>query len=328
MRTSPPLPPSIGFAVALLLLSGAGTAGLRAQDALDKAKSLYLEAAYEDALAVLDASTTLTTADGYLYRALCLLALGRSAEADAAITRSIEVDPQATAARQDLSPRVAAVVADARRRALPDVAKRRVTEGRLLFQKGDKAAAAVQFTSAIRVLDDPVLANQSELQDLKMLASGFLDLIRAQTPPPTLAAAPAAAPAASPAATSSPGPSSPASPVVAPAREPVPASGPVPAPGPTTAATATTTRPTPISQVMPAWRPPDANAARQALRGSVLITIDPAGRVTSAVMQQVVHPAYDRLLLAAARSWRYQPALRDGQPISSQLVVPIVVQAR
>ena len=108
----------------VILFSGAGAVGVRAQDALDKAKSLYLEAAYEDALAVLDSSTTLTTADGHLYRALCLLALGRAAEADAAIARSIEVDPQATATQQDLSPRVAAVVAEARKRVLPDVAKR------------------------------------------------------------------------------------------------------------------------------------------------------------------------------------------------------------
>ena len=79
---------------------------------------------------------------------------------------------------------------------------------------------------------------------------------------------------------------------------------------------------------MPIWRPPDANTLRQALKGSVLVSIDPTGRVTNAVMQQVVHPAYDRLLLAAARSWRYQPATRDGQPIDSQVVVPVVLQAR
>ena len=293
----------------VVLLSGAGTVGVHAQDALDKAKSLYLEAAYEDALAVLDSSTTLTTADGHLYRALCLLALGRAAEADAAIARSIEVDPQATATRQDLSPRVAAVVAEARKRVLPDVAKRRVAEGRVLFQQGDKVGAASQFTSAVRVLDDPVLAGQSDLQDLKMLASGFLDLIRAQTPPQAPAPAAAAAPSAAP-------------PVATNTKEPEPGSKPA------VGAPPTVTRPVPLLQVMPTWRPPDANTLRQALKGSVIVSIDPTGRVISAVMQQVVHPAYDRLLLAAARSWRYQPATRDGQPIDSQLVVPIVLQAR
>ena len=336
MHTSRLLPRSLGLAVAILI-SGAGSAGLHAQDAaLEKAKSLYLDAAYEDALGVLDGSTTLTTADGHLYRGLCLLALGRPGEADAAITRSIEVDPQATAGRQDLSPRVAAIIAEARRRVLPDMAKRRVTRGRLLFQQGDRASAAAQFAGAIVVLDDPALAGQGELQDLKTLASGFLDLIRAQTPAPTPPAA---------AAVSAPSPGPPSSATAAP-RVPDPASKPAaaattagpPAATPASPPAATsanppaaapvTTRPIPISQVLPAWRPPDASAARQDLRGSVLVTIDPAGRVTSSVMQQIVHPAYDRLLLAAARSWRYQPATRDGQAIATQLVVPIVVQAR
>jgi TonB family protein len=320
------------MALTAVLLSVAGVTRAHAQDSLEKAKSLYLEAAYEDALAVLDSSTTLTTADGHLYRALCLLALGRSAEADAAIARSIEVDPQATATAtlKDLSPRVAAVVAETRKRVLPDVAKRRVSEGRLLFQQGDKVGAAAQFTGAVRVLDDPVLAGQNELQDLKMLASGFLDLIRAQTPPPaqvqtpppaqTQAPASATAPGAKPSV--APGAPPPATPPVAAAREPEPASSPAAGAAPVL------TRPIPISQVMPIWRPPDANTLRQALKGSVLLSIDPTGRVVSAVMQQVVHPAYDRLLLAAARSWRYQPATRDGQPIDAQLVVPIVLQAR
>lgn len=258
----------------------------------------------------------MTTADGHLYRGLCLLALGRPADADAAITRSIEVDPQATAGRQDLSPRVAAIIAEARRRVLPDMAKRRVAQGRLLFQQGDRASAAAQFAGAVGVLDDPALARQGELQDLRTLASGFLDLIRAQTPAPT-------PPAAAPAAASSPG----STPSVA-ERPRVPDAGSKPAVVATTAAAPVTTRPIPISQVVPAWRPPDANTVRQDLRGSVLVTVDPTGRVTSAVMQQIVHPAYDRLLLAAARSWRYQPATRDGQAIATQLVVPIVVHAR
>jgi len=62
------------------------------------------------------------------------------------------------------------------------------------------------------------------------------------------------------------------------------------------------------------------------LRGSVLISIDATGRVTDAKMQQPVYPSYDRLLLEAARTWRYRPAIRDGQPTASQLIVPIVVR--
>jgi TonB family protein len=260
---------------------------------------LYLEAAYEDALALLDTRGTGTTADVHLYRALCLLALGRSIEADAAIASSIEADPLATVARQDVSPRVAAMLASARRRMLPEMARRRVADGRLLYQQGDRAGATQRFEAATALLDDPTLANESELADLKALASGFLDLIRAQSATPTV--------------------SSPAAPARATATPPpvVPPSAPLPP---------AVSRPTVVSQTLPPWRPPDPSWRNRELRGSVLLSIDASGRVTSATMQQRVYPGYDRLLLEAARTWRYMPAVRDGQPTPSQLVVPIVIR--
>ena len=198
-------------AVAVLAVAMPGIA--QSQDAFDRAKTLYLEAAYEDALALLDTRGSGISADVHLYRALCLLALGRSSEADAAIARSIEADPLATVARQDVSPRVAALLADARRRMLPEIARRRVADGRLLYQQGDRLGATQRFEAAVKLLDDPTLANQSELTDLKTLASGFLDLIRAQSavqaaPPAPLAAAsatPSPAPAPATPAKAAPG---------------------------------------------------------------------------------------------------------------------------
>ena len=58
----------------------------------------------------------------------------------------------------------------------------------------------------------------------------------------------------------------------------------------------------------------------------MLLNIDATGQVTSAQMEQSVYPSYDRLLLEAARSWRYQPAMRDGQPTTAQLLVPILLR--
>jgi TonB family protein len=58
----------------------------------------------------------------------------------------------------------------------------------------------------------------------------------------------------------------------------------------------------------------------------MLLTIDATGRVTNAQMEQPLYPGYDRLLLEAARSWRYTPAMRDGQPTTAQLIVPIVLR--
>lgn len=246
------------------------------------------------------------TADTHLYRALCLLALGRTTEADAAIARSIEADPLATAARKDVSPRVAVMLDSARRRMLPEMARRRVADGRLAYQQGDRQGATQRFDAALRLLDDSTLKGQSDLDDLRALASGFLDLIRAQATPPAVAPLPAAPPVA--VTTPTPTPADPARATAAPA----------PAPA--------VSRPTVVAQPLPPWRPPDRSWRSRELRGSVLVSIGSAGRVTSVTMQQSVHPGYDRLLLDAARNWRYTPAMRDGQPTPSQLIVPIVIR--
>lgn len=305
------------FQVAAVMALAAAVPGTaRSQDAFDRAKSLYLEAAYEDALALLEPTGPANTADVHLYRALCLLALGRAGEADAAIARSIEADPLATAGRQDVSPRVAVLLADARRRMLPDIARRRVADGRLAYQQGDRLGATQRFEGAVVLLDDPTLATQPELMDLRTLASGFLDLIRAQAAPPaaslTAPAASPTAPAAAPAATSAP---------VATAASTTPPPAPA-APTPSIVVS----RPVPVTQTFPPWRPPDLTWSRRELRGSILLNIDAAGQVTSAQMEQPVYPSYDRLLLEAARSWRYQPAMRDGQPTTAQLLVPIILR--
>jgi len=311
--------------VALAVLAAAVPGTARSQDAFDRAKTLYLEAAYEDALALLDTPGPAGTADVHLYRALCLLALGRAGEADAAIARSIEADPTATAARPDVSPRVAAMLADARRRMLPDIARRRVADGRLAYQQGDRLGATQRFEAAVRLLDDPSVANQSELTDLKTLASGFLDLLRAQSAPPA-AAPPAALAAVTPAPAPVPAPGAGAALPPAAERAPQPAAA-APAPaGAAAAAAGVVSRPRPLSQPMPQWRPPDPSWRNRELKGSMLLTIDATGRVTNAQMEQPLYPGYDRLLLEAARSWRYTPAMRDGQPTTAQLIVPIVLR--
>jgi TonB family protein len=308
------------FQVAAVMALAAAVPGTaRSQDAFDRAKSLYLEAAYEDALALLEPTGPSSTADVHLYRALCLLALGRAGEADAAIARSIEVDPLATAARKDVSPRVAALLADARRRMLPDIARRRVADGRLAYQQGDRLGATQRFEAAVVLLDDPTLATQTELMDLKTLASGFLDLIRAQsTPSLPSPAAPAAAPAAT---TTTAAPAATTTTAAAPSAPPPPASG-----TPPSNANIVVSRPVPLTQTLPPWRPPDLASSRRELRGSMLLNISATGQVTSAQMEQSVYPAYDRLLLEAARTWRYQPAMRDGQPTTAELLVPIILR--
>ena len=38
-----------------------------------------------------------------------------------------------------------------------------------------------------------------------------------------------------------------------------------------------------------------------------------------------VHPAYDQLLLRAAKGWSYEPAKKDGVPIASEKTVEVSV---
>jgi tetratricopeptide (TPR) repeat protein len=72
------------------------------------------------------------------------------------------------------------------------------------------------------------------------------------------------------------------------------------------------TPPAIIDQKMPPW---PARVPLDGRRmGMLEIVIGTDGTVARAAMRRSVHPAYDPLLLAAARQWRYTPALRDGQP--------------
>jgi len=45
------------------------------------------------------------------------------------------------------------------------------------------------------------------------------------------------------------------------------------------------------------------------------VVIDVTGEVESAVIATPPNPAYDKLVLGAARSWQYQPATLNGKPV-------------
>src|SRR5207247_3941189 len=94
------------------------------ENSLMTARELYASAAYEDALAVL---ATLP-ADGPVeeirageqYRALCLLALGRTGEAESAIAVVITRNPTYRPT-SDVSPRVRTAFTDVRRKVMPAI---------------------------------------------------------------------------------------------------------------------------------------------------------------------------------------------------------------
>lgn len=275
------------FAVGILALAPAAAAQ---QSTLQRVKDLYSQASYEDALGVLsnlerDAPIT----EVARYRAACLLALGRTDDARKAVSEIVQANPEYIPDRADTSPRVLELFSAARRDVLPGVAKAAYEEGRALMERQDMAGAVSRFERVIRLADDPDGVSNTSLADMKVLASGFLDLARMRA-----------------AATAVPS-------TAAPAREAAPAP-------------AALTPAVPIQQTLPAWAPLDSLGKRWEFTGVVRVRIGADGKVLSARMDRSVHPAYDPMLLNAARRWTYQPALQGGVPVESERTVQVVLK--
>jgi hypothetical protein len=154
------------------------------------------------------------------------------------------------------------------------------------------------LTSDAAVKDMDGLA---DLRDLRLLADGYLELIRELETPKLLLSAPA--------------PVVPATPT-----PPVPAA-PVASPAPTVR-----TPPSVISQVIPPW-PSEAGEIDLANVGLLRVLISRTGRVSSATMIRSVHPRYDWELIASTRRWQYKPATIDGAPVESESTVEIRLSA-
>jgi len=346
-----------GFSAALLaagLALAPGTA-VRAQDDLGGAKTLYVNASYDEALAVLDKQAATAGTSGpqaseiHHYRALCFIALGRTADADQAIAASVSADPFNVPDTSELSPRVASVFSAARSRLIPEVARAALAEGRQLMAKGDAAAANRRFEAVTKLLSEPGLAGRTDLNDLTLAATAFAELTKAQIAAGAAAAAAAAAPAPQPTppanAAATPPPAAPTGPPTpspaasrtnsAPSSARATGTQPPPAARPSSAAAQRPVLPppgfvpaAPITQVVPPWQPGTGLSSQLAFSGAVRLSIDATGKVTNAVMEPSVYPPYDRLVLAAAREWVYRPATQDGEPVASQRLVEIVLRPR
>ncbi len=305
---------------------------------LGDAVRLYDNAMYTQALEVLDRlSITTPTATVHQFRALCLLALGRSDTAERAMADIVAADPFFALDPEAASPRVIAQFAGVRRRLLPPHIRRGFAEATAFYRDGAKLWANERFTEVLRLLDDPALHNDQSLTDLTLVASAFVELTRAQTaPPPPIAAVTRPVVAAL----------GPVSPVTDPPFEPVrPAAVTVvtlTAPAPAAAIVSpvvdsTTPAPVRVSASAPApyepavavvrplprWSPPDARSAAMTFAGAITVDVDERGRVVGTSTQRTIHPAYDAVVLAAARAWVYKPALQRGRPVRSEVTVEI-----
>ena len=280
--------------IAVLLLSGPR---LHAQDSLEAARQLYASAEYTSALSMLNALSSVDSPREErraiaLYRTLCLLAVGRRAEADSAIESMVSADPLYRPDADEIPPRMRTAIADARKRMLPAILQEKYKESKAAFDRQDFGRAAVGFREMLDGLGDPdiaMAASQSPLADLKTLAVGFYELSSKALVPPPAAPAPVVTQTVLP-----PGPSAT-----------------IQAPKLYTADDRNVVPPQAIRQQIPAF-PGKVTVAKS---GVLELVIDTSGNVESAMMRVSVNAQYDRMATTAARSWQYQPAMVDGAPV-------------
>jgi TonB family protein len=259
-----------------------------AQDVLQSVKDLYASAAYEDALSAVGKIDTSAapSLEAEQYRVFCLVALGRMDEAEQAVEAVLLAHPEYRPDAAQASPRIQSLFSQVRRRVGPALVKRMYLQGRAAMERKDREEAIAQFEAMLRVANDADVRSDTATAELRELGAGFLDLSKAM---------PAKPKPADPTPTNAAPPH--ASVIVPPAV---------------------------IQQRLPPWVPDPVSRASE-FHGSIRVEISAEGKVTAAEMVKSVHPGYDQALLRAARFWTYEPAKKDGVPISSVKTVEVAV---
>jgi tetratricopeptide (TPR) repeat protein len=278
------------FVAAPVLLPAAA-----AQDALEEAKSQYSAAEYEAALSTLTRAAEVRPVNRVeleQYRAFCLIALGRPADAERAIAALVSADPMYVPSESVASPKVLTLVSEMRRKELPAVARQLLDDGRVAFKEKDFVEAQQHFDLLREVLEDPAMKGRPESEDLRMLADGFAALTVAVAAP-----APAPAPAAA-----------------------------APAPAPVQADTVTEA--VALEQEVPVWIPPNPIAGSREYSGAIKVLIGADGRVKSTTIERPTHPSYDARLVHMSRQWLYKPATRNGEAVESERVIAVKLSPR
>jgi hypothetical protein len=293
--------------LAMLLLAGCLAAPAAApaaaqQNPIATARDLYASARYDEALAVLNGLrpgetspvSDLKTIEQY--RSLCLLALGRGEEAEAAIAAVVGADPLYQPSEAEASPRVRAAFSEVRQRQLPEIARARYATAKATYDRKDFVSAERQFRELIRLIDDPEMAGR--LGDLRVLVSGFLDLsVAAAAPvPPAKNDHPAAAPRTG---------------------------YPYPSDHIFSADETHVVPPVAVKQEVP--RVPQSISRQTRDKGLLEVIIDEQGRVIGMDLRIRLHPIFDPQLLSAARDWRYRPATLNGKPVRYRKMVQITI---
>lgn len=279
-------------------------------EAFIAAKALYAKGEYEAAL------TQLTTANApggaaevNQYRALCFLALGRTAEAERSLEELVTQQPLFKMNNVDVSPRVVTMFRDVRRRLLPAAVRDLYAKARTNYDTKEFAAAVTQFKELQALLADEDLGSEAKsLADLKILTGDFLRLSEIELVNAAKAEADAAAKAKAEADLEA-------------KKKPEPP----PVNRIYTEADKDVTPPVELTRELPEWRPPTPAAAMIGYRGVLRLVIDQQGKVETVSLVQKVVDSYDPLLIAAAKQWTFRPARKDGKPVRYQKVIGVTL---
>ncbi len=289
----------LALSLSLLLAQDYSTGATAPAPDMATVRDLYASASYEEALTRLNSlERGVAVEQVEQYRALCLLGLGRTGDAERALERMVIAKPLYKIEGADISPRLISMFREVRQRLLPSTARELYERGTANFDSKHFDDAAANFQTLISLLDDDDLASQSAMfADMRRLSDGFLKLAKVEIAAAeearakAVAAARAAAEAKAAAAAAPP----PKTVFSADDAEVVP--------------------PVELERHMPAWNPPTQLAAAREYSGVLEIVVDEKGRVERASLLRSVAPFYDTQLLEMATSWKFRPAMRDGQPV-------------
>lgn len=260
-------------------------------------RTLYGSAAFDEALARLSRlkAPEALQDQADTYRALCLLALGRSREAEEVVQQLLQRNPKYLPDEADVSPKLILVFRSVRARLLPDAAKTLYVSARATFDASNFDLASTQFRELLLMIGD---ANEGGLGDLRLLAEGFLRLADA---------ARSSALAGNPVSPVTPAPAG-KSPVYSVLDRDVVA-------------------PVEITRMVPTMVTPKGTQAGL-YQGLIEVIIDENGRVESATVKRSITAAFDAELLAAAETWRFQPATRNAKPVKYRRAYEIIGHSR
>lgn len=252
-------------------------------DALATAKALYESASYEAALELLSAVDKPDALEQIeLYRALCLLALSRTEEAERSLATIVLRKPLFKLEESETPPRLVALFKDVRKRTLPAAARQLYVQAKVSFDNKRFEAATAELKELLAVLADAGTDDDAGLADLKMLAEGFLSLSNAEAPARQASPQPEKAPAGS------------TTPTVYSALD------------------VDVTPPVELERKIPVWNPPDPVTRNTRFQGLLEVVIDERGAVESAALKRPVFAFYNTALLASTKQWRFEPAVRNG----------------